>query len=609
MQRIVVLLPEPFGPRKPVTRPGCTSNDKSSTASVVPNRFVRFLYLDHRCIRAGPKGSHQASSNTFSMAHTGRMSRIGRDGRGRGTIWPMFLALKEMRRAKVRFGMLIAAIGLLVFLILFQQSLQNGLLTSFVGAIRNQSAPVLVYSVDGQRIIQGSIITPDLEQIVAQHRRGRQRRPDRPGHVHGRLGHGRAVRHHDHRLRDPSSSARRATLVAGRYPSGPAKRSGVRPTPTRGSAWATEVVVEPGGDVITIVGLAAGRAAQRRPDAVRRLRRLRRPRCVRRTPTPAHRSPTSSAVAPAAGVTAPEVVANINARSTDLDALTRSDAADQTPGVSQVRQSFHVIFLLYGLVVPCVTGLFFLIITFQKSGALTLLRAIGAPARRLVSALLVQVVIIVAAGFVIGLALYTPSRSDGSAASRCVSRRPPSSSGRSLLLVLGIAQLAARGPPGAGDRPDRGDDRRRQPMKLALRELVRRPGRFVTATVILTLIAMLLMFLGGLLDGLIRSSTGAVRAQRADALVYSETSQASFLRSRIEPAQRAAIANVAGVSDTGGSRRRAARRPGAGQRAARPRQRRRVGLRARPVGRARPAAAGRGLGRRVLQAERRRDRP
>ena len=68
----------------------------------------------------------------------------------------MFLALKEMRRAKVRFGLLIAAIGLLVFLILFQQSLQNSLLTSFIGAIRTQSAPVLVYSTDGQRTLQAA---------------------------------------------------------------------------------------------------------------------------------------------------------------------------------------------------------------------------------------------------------------------------------------------------------------------------------------------------------------------------------------------------------------------------------------------------------------------
>jgi len=73
-----------------------------------------------------------------------------------------------------------------------------------------------------------------------------------------------------------------------------------------------------------------------------------------------------------------------------------------------VRQSFQIIFLLYGLVIPCVTGLFFLIITFQKSGALTLLRAIGAPAGRLVRSLLIQAVIIIAAGFTIGVVLYTP---------------------------------------------------------------------------------------------------------------------------------------------------------------------------------------------------------
>lgn len=89
-------------------------------------------------------------------------------------------------------------------------------------------------------------------------------------------------------------------------------------------------------------------------------------------------------------------------------------------------------------------------------------------------------------------------------------------------------------------------------MKLALRELVRRPGRFVTATVILTLIAVLLMFLGGLLDGLIRASTGAVRAQDADAIVYSESSRASFLRSRIEPTERQEIEEIDGVTETGG---------------------------------------------------------
>jgi hypothetical protein len=41
--RIVVDLPEPFGPRKPVTIPGLTENDRSFTAVVSPYRFVRPL--------------------------------------------------------------------------------------------------------------------------------------------------------------------------------------------------------------------------------------------------------------------------------------------------------------------------------------------------------------------------------------------------------------------------------------------------------------------------------------------------------------------------------------------------------------------------------------
>ncbi len=89
-------------------------------------------------------------------------------------------------------------------------------------------------------------------------------------------------------------------------------------------------------------------------------------------------------------------------------------------------------------------------------------------------------------------------------------------------------------------------------MRLALKELRRRPGRFATATIILTLIAILLMFLGGLLDGLIASSTGAIRAQNADAIVYSGTAQASFVRSRIDPELRAQVEAVDGVVEVGG---------------------------------------------------------
>src|SRR5258708_19963021 len=40
---MLVVLPAPFGPRKPVIFPGSTLNDRSSTASVSPYRLVRPL--------------------------------------------------------------------------------------------------------------------------------------------------------------------------------------------------------------------------------------------------------------------------------------------------------------------------------------------------------------------------------------------------------------------------------------------------------------------------------------------------------------------------------------------------------------------------------------
>ena len=39
--RSVVVLPAPFGPRNPVTRPGATSKDRSSTARTGPNDLER----------------------------------------------------------------------------------------------------------------------------------------------------------------------------------------------------------------------------------------------------------------------------------------------------------------------------------------------------------------------------------------------------------------------------------------------------------------------------------------------------------------------------------------------------------------------------------------
>ena len=70
------------------------------------------------------------------------------------------LALTEMKRAKLRFGLLTAAVALLVFLIVFLSSLSGALLRSFTGAIESLPADGLVYSETSRANIQASRLEP-----------------------------------------------------------------------------------------------------------------------------------------------------------------------------------------------------------------------------------------------------------------------------------------------------------------------------------------------------------------------------------------------------------------------------------------------------------------
>jgi putative ABC transport system permease protein len=79
----------------------------------------------------------------------------------------VLLASREIRRAPVRFGLLAVAVGLLMFLVFFQQTLMSSLLNSFNGAVRNQSGTVLVYSSEARKNLEASMLSPDVVARVA----------------------------------------------------------------------------------------------------------------------------------------------------------------------------------------------------------------------------------------------------------------------------------------------------------------------------------------------------------------------------------------------------------------------------------------------------------
>lgn len=318
----------------------------------------------------------------------------------------MFLALREVRRAAVRFGLLVGAIGLLVFLILFQQALQDGLITSFVGGVRNQSSPVLVYSVDAQRTLQASVVPPPVEEAVraapevgAAARVGQGTFTVR---VDGGEGSDAAILG-----TDDQELFRPTDLSGGERPSEQGQAVGSDVDFSVGDRVA--VVPAEGGEPVEIEVVGVARDVQLSVSPTLFTDLVTYEAATRAVnPDAAEVLPNALAVTPAAGVSADEAVVAIDRSAPDVEALTREEAADTSPGVAQVRQSFQVIFLLYGLVVPLVTGLFFLIITLQKADALTLLRAVGARSGVLGASLVVQVLLVVSAGLLVGVGLYLP---------------------------------------------------------------------------------------------------------------------------------------------------------------------------------------------------------
>jgi putative ABC transport system permease protein len=110
-------------------------------------------------------------------------------------------------------------------------------------------------------------------------------------------------------------------------------------------------------------------------------------------------------VQPERGVDATRLAERITREVEGVEALDRDEAVDSLPGVAGVRSSFTIILTLAFIVVTLVVGIFFVILTVQKANALTLLRAIGADRGYLTRALLVQVLVVVLGGVVVGAVL------------------------------------------------------------------------------------------------------------------------------------------------------------------------------------------------------------
>ncbi|MGB3953699.1 MAG: hypothetical protein WBL05_00180 [Brooklawnia sp.] len=320
----------------------------------------------------------------------------------------MFLAVKEMLRSPVKFTLLGVAVSLLVFLILVQQALATALVTSFNGALKNQSAPVLVYATDALRAPQGSVITPDMATEISD-----------AASVADSAGIGLRTVVLDSTRNSPDAEVSAtlwgyqdaalggpAELSEGRLPQGELEAVGSAADYRLGEVVQVPVEQAPDGSTtmdLTVVGLArdiqlsVGATLMMPWDEWTKL-------ATALDPTTPVQLPNLVGVDPSGP--AQDTIDQLRAASVDLDPLTAQQAADEFPGAAQVNTSFALILGLFGFVVPLVAGLFFLIITLQKSRALTLLRAVGSRSGVLVRSLLLQVLAILGGGIAVGVGCY-----------------------------------------------------------------------------------------------------------------------------------------------------------------------------------------------------------
>jgi putative ABC transport system permease protein len=291
----------------------------------------------------------------------------------------VLLASREIRRAPVRFGLLAVAVGLLMFLVFFQQTLMSSLLNSFNGAVRNQSGTVLVYSSEARKNLEASMLSPDVVARVAAVPGVDQAGPLGIATLTFLVnGHQRDVAVIGAEPGRPGGPTR---LVSGRHAAAPGE--GVASSEGGGIALGDTVTLAAGGPPITVVGLTELSQFSVQPTLF----------------------VTFGTYTASLGASPAAVAAAINSTVPAVTALTRSDAAANVPGVSSTQGSFAIVLTLAVAVAALVTGIFFLILTVQKTSSLTLLRAVGAPAGYLVRGLIQQVVGVLGVALVVAVGL------------------------------------------------------------------------------------------------------------------------------------------------------------------------------------------------------------
>ena len=312
----------------------------------------------------------------------------------------MFLALREIRHARLRFALIAAMIVLVSSLVFIISGLATGLSTGNTAAIYSMPVDRLAVSADSDRRLDRSTVSvSDSKGVMA---------------VDGVT------------LAEPIGISAANVKRDGHDELIGASLFGITPTGvmmpdiTSGTAFTASTAVNPvvidetltsdgvhlgdtititPGDVqLTVVGITKGETYRLAPVIFM-------PLSLWQTLQPQQAGlPTDPATAILVNGSS-SAFAAIPQQVTDIEVATKSEVANQIPGESAQNSTLLMIQIFLVVIAAGIIAAFFYIITLQKTGELGVMKALGAHTGYLAQALIVQAVILTVIGVAIGIGI------------------------------------------------------------------------------------------------------------------------------------------------------------------------------------------------------------
>ena len=307
------------------------------------------------------------------------------------------LALQEIRRKKLQFGLISLIVGLVVYLLVMISALGSGLLSAMSGAVNSFDADLVVFSADSNDSFLRSELTASQRDAIAE-----------VGGATGGVGYLAATAQENSLTEDVALFGFEPGSIAE-----PAVRSG------RALAREGEILIDRSlsrssglkvGDQITmrnaliaysftIVGEVDEGQFLGLPSAYVFLDKWREMRY------PGHGEDTPAASVILARGHTDDLGARIEAAVPNTSVLSKSEAISAIGGVTEQERVVMAIELFGFVIGALVIGSFFFVLTMQRAYEIAIVKALGASSWYVFGQLIRQVVAVALAGLALGVAL------------------------------------------------------------------------------------------------------------------------------------------------------------------------------------------------------------